>query len=315
MKIYSRKDVDRKALKGARICVLGYGSQGRAHALNLKDSGYDVVVGVRKGGSWRKARRDGLSVSEPAKAAAGAPLGFFERWLTLGESQQLTISLVGAGATGLQVLFELQEQLRRKRLDYHLRLIDLGARTAPQLPEGAHRYIVRKLRREGIDYLPETEYRGQQDGQVKLKERDRQFSLPSDATLLFPGVKRSPFTLTTNGYGQVECAGQLLPEVFSAGDNANYAGDGLKLLTAQASVRKGKLVAHNIRNLSAGRGMRRYRNQEKGYLLSLGSIDAVGWLGLRCNLTTGFPAIVLKEAMETQYELFLDGIDTYLGFP
>ena len=74
MKIYSRKDVDRKALKGARICVLGYGSQGRAHALNLKDSGYDVVVGVRKGGSWRKARRDGLSVSEPAKAAAGADL-------------------------------------------------------------------------------------------------------------------------------------------------------------------------------------------------------------------------------------------------
>ena len=74
MKIYSRKDVDRKALKGARICVLGYGSQGRAHALNLKDSGFDVVVGVRKGGSWRKARRDGLSVSEPAKAAAGADL-------------------------------------------------------------------------------------------------------------------------------------------------------------------------------------------------------------------------------------------------
>jgi ketol-acid reductoisomerase len=72
MKIYSRKDVDKKALKGARICVLGYGSQGRAHALNLKDSGYDVVVGVRKGGSWRKAKRDGLSVSEPAKAAAGA---------------------------------------------------------------------------------------------------------------------------------------------------------------------------------------------------------------------------------------------------
>jgi len=74
MKIYSRKDVDKKALKGARICVLGYGSQGRAHALNLKDSGYDVVVGVRKGNSGRKARRDGLAVAEPAKAAAGADL-------------------------------------------------------------------------------------------------------------------------------------------------------------------------------------------------------------------------------------------------
>ncbi len=74
MRIYSRKDVDRKALKGARICVLGYGSQGRAHALNLKDSGYDVVVGVRKGDSWKKARRDGLPVAEPAKAVVGADL-------------------------------------------------------------------------------------------------------------------------------------------------------------------------------------------------------------------------------------------------
>ncbi len=74
MRIYSRKDVDKKALRGARICVLGYGSQGRAHALNLKDSGHDVVIGVRKGASWRKARRDGLEVAEPAKAAKDADL-------------------------------------------------------------------------------------------------------------------------------------------------------------------------------------------------------------------------------------------------
>jgi ketol-acid reductoisomerase len=75
MKLYSHKDVDRKALKGARIAILGYGSQGRAHALNLKDSGCNVVVGVRKGGaSWKKARRDGLEVAEPAAAVAGADL-------------------------------------------------------------------------------------------------------------------------------------------------------------------------------------------------------------------------------------------------
>ncbi len=75
MKLYSQKDVDRRALKGARVAILGYGSQGRAHALNLKDSGHDVVVGVRKGGaSWKKAKKDGLRVAEPAAAVAGADL-------------------------------------------------------------------------------------------------------------------------------------------------------------------------------------------------------------------------------------------------
>jgi ketol-acid reductoisomerase len=75
MKLYSQKDVDKKALKGARIAVVGYGSQGRAHALNLKDSGFDVVVGVRKGGpSAKKAKKDGLEVADPAKAVADADL-------------------------------------------------------------------------------------------------------------------------------------------------------------------------------------------------------------------------------------------------
>jgi ketol-acid reductoisomerase len=74
MKLYSQKDVDKKALKGATICVLGYGSQGRAHALNLKDSGFHVVIGVRKGDSWKKAKKDGLPVAEPAQAVVGADL-------------------------------------------------------------------------------------------------------------------------------------------------------------------------------------------------------------------------------------------------
>ena len=74
-KLYSGKDVDKKALKKARIAILGYGSQGRAHALNLKDSGHDVVVGVRKSGaSWAKAKKDGLKVAEPVDAVKGASL-------------------------------------------------------------------------------------------------------------------------------------------------------------------------------------------------------------------------------------------------
>jgi ketol-acid reductoisomerase len=64
-----------KALEGRRIAVLGYGSQGRAHALNLRDSGLDVVVGLRRGGAtWAKAEADGLRVLEPADAVRGADL-------------------------------------------------------------------------------------------------------------------------------------------------------------------------------------------------------------------------------------------------
>src|ERR1039457_7103459 len=75
MHLYGRKDVDKKALKKARIAVLGYGSQGRAHALNLKDSGFNVVVGLRKSGkSWKVAKRDGLEVTTPEAAVKGANL-------------------------------------------------------------------------------------------------------------------------------------------------------------------------------------------------------------------------------------------------
>ena len=56
MKMYTESDVDRACLEGRQITVLGYGSQGRAHALNLKDSGHDVVIGARAGGSrWRRS--------------------------------------------------------------------------------------------------------------------------------------------------------------------------------------------------------------------------------------------------------------------
>src|SRR5947207_14829432 len=71
--IYYEKDSDPGALQGQRIAVLGYGSQGHAHALNLRDSGHDVRVGLREGSkSWAKAEEQGLPVRTTAEAAAEA---------------------------------------------------------------------------------------------------------------------------------------------------------------------------------------------------------------------------------------------------
>lgn len=78
MQMYSEADVDISCLADRRITVLGYGSQGRAHALNLRDSGFNVVVGLRSGGaSWAKAKADGLTVMEPNDAVKGAAIVMF----------------------------------------------------------------------------------------------------------------------------------------------------------------------------------------------------------------------------------------------
>ena len=71
MTMYFEKDASLDPLEGKTVAIIGYGSQGRAHANNLNESGVNVVVGVREGGpSWEKARADGLTVATPAQAAA-----------------------------------------------------------------------------------------------------------------------------------------------------------------------------------------------------------------------------------------------------
>jgi ketol-acid reductoisomerase len=73
MKVYYDKDADLSIIKKKKVAIIGYGSQGHAHANNLQDSGVKVTVGLREGGaSWDKAKKAGLTVKGVAEAVKGA---------------------------------------------------------------------------------------------------------------------------------------------------------------------------------------------------------------------------------------------------
>src|SRR5215217_2903246 len=73
MKVYYDKDADLSLIKGKNVTIIGYGSQGHAHAQNLNDSGVRVTVGVRRGGaSWGKAEQAGLRVADIGEAVKAA---------------------------------------------------------------------------------------------------------------------------------------------------------------------------------------------------------------------------------------------------
>ncbi|MEJ2258129.1 MAG: NAD(P)-binding domain-containing protein [Woeseiaceae bacterium] len=104
MQMYLEADVDTSILGDQKIAVLGYGSQGRAHALNLKDSGFNVVVGLRESGaSWPQAAADGLAVATPHDAVTDAAVVMF---LTPDMVQKsLYESVVDSIAEGALLLF------------------------------------------------------------------------------------------------------------------------------------------------------------------------------------------------------------------
>ncbi|MGD7043539.1 ketol-acid reductoisomerase [Jeotgalibacillus proteolyticus] len=73
-KVYYNQDINDETLKSKKVAVIGYGSQGHAHAQNLKDQGHDVVVGVRKGKSFDQAAADGLEVLTVKEASEAADI-------------------------------------------------------------------------------------------------------------------------------------------------------------------------------------------------------------------------------------------------
>src|SRR5690625_7087060 len=109
MKVFYDKDCDLSLIKGRTVAVIGYGSQGHAHALNLNDSGINVVVGMRKGGeSWDKAVNAGLTVKEISSAVQDADVVMI--WLPDGNiakrSEEHTSELQSRGHLVCRLLLD-----------------------------------------------------------------------------------------------------------------------------------------------------------------------------------------------------------------
>lgn len=225
-----------------------------------------------------------------------------------------SISVVGGGATGIQFLFEIRQFLNRVKSKAELRLIHSGEHVLEQFPVGFSTYVQSRMHDMDIAFYPNSYYCCQQSSEILLAEKQtgKQFELPSNLSILFLG-KKTQNIFTANAFGQVIEDQKVLPNIFVAGDCSYYQSLGSNTLTAQSAVRKGKLTARNILRHSGFPGLLEpYLHHELGYVVSLGSSDAVGWLGTEGNLVTGMPALAIKEFVEAQYDLLLVGIDTYL---
>lgn len=231
-------------------------------------------------------------------------VGSGERWLTV----------VGAGASGIQFLFEIAHFLRGQRLSWRLRLVDAEPTPLTQFRPELGRYVAARLADLGIEYVPGRFFRGQEAGRVLLEAREggEINELPSDLALLFVG-KSPAGRWEANWFGQVLAGGETLERVFTAGDCSCYRLPGSNALSAQTALRKGKLAARNIlRHAGRLKLLEPYLYRELGYVVSLGPQDAVGWIGLERNVVGGPPAAMVKEIVEAQYDLLLAGIDTYV---
>ena len=93
-KIFYQEDCNLSLLDGKKIAIIGYGSQGHAHALNLKDSGCDVIIGLYEGSkSWKRAEEQGFKVYTAAEAAKQADIIMI---LINDELQQASLSVSSA---------------------------------------------------------------------------------------------------------------------------------------------------------------------------------------------------------------------------
>jgi len=274
-----------------------------------------VATGARQQECWHELNAGAMKnvfCLENFFTISGADL--LDQFLTAHPALPSCISVVGGGATGIQYLFELAGYLRRHRIHHGLRLVDDKERVLQQFPRGFSRYVEMRMLELDIEFYSGVRFLEQSNDSLLLEDKTggQYFALPSILSLVFAGNRQDDL-LKVNSSGQVMVDGKPLENVFAAGDGSVYPSPGSNAMTAQSAVRKGKLAARNIlRHSGLLKVLEPYLHRDLGYVVSLGPDDAVGWLAIENNVVTGVPAMVIKEIVETRYDLLLSGVDTYL---
>jgi len=229
-------------------------------------------------------------------------------------TDERVVSVVGAGATGIQFLFEIRQFLNRQKIKAKLRLVHSSDRVLTQFPHGFDTYVQSRMQDLSIDFVPNCSFSRQVNHHIQLEDKQsgQIDELSSHLTLLFIG-KRQKQIWSANMFGQIVINHKTLQHIFVAGDSSTYSGFGSNVQSAQSAVRKGKLVGRNIlRHSGLFTILEPYLHHDIGYVVNLGPSDAVGWLITEGRIVTGIPALAIKELVEAQYDLLLKGIDTYV---
>jgi len=200
------------------------------------------------------------------------------------------VTVVGGGPTGVQFAFEFAARKNR------VTLIEARDRLLPLFDNALGQTALRAAERAGIEVKLNTEYKSDEQA--------------TELVLFVPGVRAMP-SYSCDQFGRVE--NNNGKRIYAAGDNSHFAGLGLNTKSAQAAVRKGQQVARTIMADLVGRKLMPYNYAELGYFVSLGPQNAVGYLLSQKTAFSGRAALLMKEAIEKQYDLYLAGFQVYPG--
>ncbi|MBL8035733.1 MAG: FAD-dependent oxidoreductase [Leptospiraceae bacterium] len=215
------------------------------------------------------------------------------------------IAVIGGGPTGVQFAFEFAA--RGNEVD----LYEARDRLLPTFDSALGLSAVAAAKRKNISLHLMTEFLEFAGGKIVCRNNTAGGGVEkrdADHVLFVPGVKSTP-AFTCDQFGRLEYRSDR--RFYAAGDNSYFSGRGLNTKSAQAAVRKGQHVARTVIADLEGKPVEEYAYPELGYFVSLGTDDAVGYLLSQKTAFSGRAALFMKEMIERQYNLYLQGFPVY----